>query len=100
MLLGAEMSLVGPPSLGLDMCQTTWREKLLQVYDHGICLRSSAISSARATGLVKRRPPPSWLPLLTHTTPPLIQLSRGDWLADDVPSWWRAGPADWRMPVW
>ena len=43
LLLGAEMSLGGTPIIGIDMCQTTWSQKLLQFDEHCIGLRSSSI---------------------------------------------------------
>jgi hypothetical protein len=90
--LRVAMSLVGPPSIGIDMRHTTWRSQLRQFYEPGRCLRSYYSSEDRAPGRVNRRPPPPLRPFVTNDPPHLVQLSCVALLDDDVPILWRTGP--------
>ena len=80
LLLGAESSLVGTPSIGLKMRQTTWPSTLLQFSEHGGCLRSHARREDRTPVRGNRRPPPPLMPCVAHIAPPLVHLRRVDWL--------------------
>ena len=72
-LRGIHRALVGAPSIGLEAGHRKRRQERLQVEQHLIWAAPKDIRSHGPPVVLNRVPSPSWLRLLAHRAPHLIE---------------------------
>ena len=74
MLLGREMSLVGPPAVGVKLRDTKRRQQLLELQEDVVLAPSEYLRQDRARVMINGVPQPARVRFAAYITPHFIQL--------------------------
>src|SRR5262245_37942903 len=77
MPLGIEMPLVGPPAVGVKLCDTKRRQQLLELQEDVVLAPAEYICQDFPRVMINSVPPPAGVRFASYVTPHFVQL-RGE----------------------